>query len=322
MTDKKLVLLVSDGDDMAGVNYSLMEAINRFSTKYRARQVRGTNNYIDYPVDITWMGRNTEVNALYQEASLIHISEYPWALDGGSAPKIWDKVPKPTVIHQHGQPFRNNASRFLELARISSYTQLVSTVDLLAYGEPLIWLPNPVDVDRMQEIRRQHYPNDGKIRLGQAPTNRSVKNTDVFIAACKDLQELHDIDYYVIEKQKWSDTLRLKAQCDIWFDQLSLGYGNNGIEAMAMGIPCVGGYSNREDRDRLVDITNRVPFTDCTPDDARYVLESLVRDTEYRREAGARALSFVSQYHSYPSVARRIEMIYDQTIERFKETHE
>jgi hypothetical protein len=47
-----------------------------------------------------------------------------------------------------------------------------------------------------------------------------------------------------------------------------------------------------------------------------------VRDTEYRREAGARALSFVSQYHSYPSVARRIEMIYDQTIERFKETHE
>lgn len=312
------VLIVSDGDDMAGVNHAIKVAFDRHSDKYRLRQVRGTNNYIDYPVDIPWMGNNTLVNQLYNEADLIHISEYPWALDGGSAPKIWEKVKKPTVIHQHGTPFRSNPKKFLDIAAREGYTQIVATVDLLV-DDSLIWVPNPVDIDKMQAIRKEYYhAPEGRIRatIGHGPTNRAIKNTSEFLAS---VESIPDVDYILIERQSWRNSLREKARCDIWYDQLTFGYGNNGIEAGAMGIATVGGFADPAHQRIYLDLVQESPFVEATPETLGQVLEHLVSDPEYRRQSGERAYSVVRRVHGSGEVVKRLESIYDKTIEEFTE---
>lgn len=307
------VLIVSDGDDMAGVNHAIKVAFDKHSDKYRLRQVRGTNNYIDYPVDITWMGNNVIVNELYDKADLVHISEYPWALSG--TPRIWNPVRKPTVIHQHGTPFRSNPKKFLDIAAQEGYTQIVSTVDLLV-DESLIWVPNPVDIDHMQSIRRERYVATEKVIIGHGPTNRAIKNTAEFLAA---VESIPDIDYVLVEGLKWKDALREKARCDIWYDQLTFGYGNNGIEAGAMGIPTVGGFADPAHRSRYVEHAGDPWFREANPETLGRVLGDLVRSDEQRRDAADRAFEAVSRLHSQQAVVLRLESIYDKTIEEFKE---
>lgn len=307
------VLIVSDGDDMAGVNHSIKVAFDRFSTKYRLRQVRGTDNYIHYPVDIPWMGNNTLVNQLYNEADLIHISEYPWALDGGSAPKIWEKVKKPTVIHQHGTPFRSNPRRFLDIAANEGYTQIVSTIDLLV-DDSLTWVPNPVDIDLMQGIRREFYVNDGQTRIGHGPTNRAIKGTDLYLEAVKRI----GTDYLLVEGLAWSRALREKARCDIWYDQLTYGYGSNGIEAAAMGIPVVGGFANFHDRARYIQLVGLPPIVEADSDTLYDVLRDLVLDEGRRKDEAHRCQATVQRVHGEAAVVALLESIYDRTIEEFE----
>lgn len=309
------VLIVSDGDDMAGVNHGIKAAFDRHSDRYRVRQVRGTNNYIDYPVDIPWMGNNTFVNELYNEADLIHISEYPWALSGASAPKIWNEVKKPTVIHQHGTPFRNNPKKFLDLARQNGYTQIVSTVDLLV-DDSLVWVPNPVDIEQMQAIRKEYYQNDGITRIGHGPTNRAIKNTAEYLAA---VGGFAGVDYLIIEGQKWAASLREKARVDIWYDQLTFGYGNNGIEAAGMGIPVVGGFADQRHREKYVSLVGLPPIVEATPGTLKQVLERLVEDVGFRQAEADRISGIVQRVHSQASVVALLESIYDKTLEDFTE---
>jgi glycosyltransferase involved in cell wall biosynthesis len=314
------VLIISDGDDMAGVNFQIKLAFDKHSTKYRLRQVRGTDNYIHYPADLAWMGNNTLVNDLYHKADLIHISEYPWALDGGAAPKIWEKVKKPTVIHQHGTPFRNNPKTFLDIARKEGYTQIVSTVDLLV-DDSLTWVPNPVDIDKMRAIRRENYerlqPVDlpRRIIIGHGPTNRAIKNTAEYLTAVKDI----GTDYLIIEGLPWNQALREKARCDIWYDQLTFGYGNNGIEAGSMGIPVVGGFSDQSNREKYISLVGLPPIVEATPDTLTSVLRQLVEDEEYRKAESDRILGTVQRVHGQAAVVERLEAIYDKTIEEFTE---
>lgn len=312
------VLIISDGDDMAGVNYGLKAAFDRHSTRYKLRQVRGTNNYIDYPRDIDWQGSNILVNGLYNQADLIHIAEYPWALDGGSAPKIWDQVPKPTVVHQHGTPFRNQPNRYLNLARLGHYTQIVSTIDLLI-DKSLTWLPNPVNIEEMQRIRKENYVNDGVVRFGQAPTNRGIKNTADFIKVCEAIKDKHKkFEYFVIENRTWQDTLAVKARCDIWFDQLTFGYGSNGIEAGAMGIGIIGAMADPKIESRLVETVGGVPYVSTSVPALGRLLERLVVDQIERQRMGAQAFDYMQRVHSESVVVKRLEEIYDRTINLFE----
>jgi hypothetical protein len=290
---------------MAGVGYRLKVAFDKYSDRYRIRQARGEDSYIKYPYDIAWMGNNTLVNQLYDEADIIHISEYPWIINN-SMPKIWNPAKKPTVIHQHGTPFRSDPKKFLKIAKDNGYEQIVSTVDLL-YDDSLTWIPNPVDIDMMLSIRKDNYVDDGIVRLGHAPTNRSIKNTAEFLAAIP-----AGADTVLIESQPWATTLREKARCDIWYDQLTFGYGNNGIEAGAMGIPIVGGFSDATVGQKIVDEVGFLPITPATVRTLSDVLRILSTDAESRERFGQLALRFMQDVHSEPVVVRRLEAVYDR----------
>ena len=64
-----------------------------------------------------------------------------------------------------------------------------------------------------------------------------------------------------------ADVLALKAQADILFDQVILGYGNNAIEAMGMGIPVIAGVQDDNVRRAMLDRWGSLPWYDATEAD-------------------------------------------------------
>lgn len=308
----KNVLILSHDADLAGVNYRIKVAFDKYSTRYRVRQVVGKLNYIEYPYDIMWMGNNELVNNLYQEAQIVHLTENEKTLTD-FVPRIWNPVEKPTVLHQHGTTFRWNPKHYTRLCAQLGWRLVVSTIDLDVAGVDA-WIPNPVDLGAMADLRRQHYPADGRIRLGHAPTNRTEKDTSVFEAnAIRLAAERKDVDFDIIEGRPWTECLTRKARTDIWYDQMTYGYGNNGIEAMAMGIPTLGGFADERHAARLAKRHEPVGICPVTKDTLGTWMRWLVESPDMRKEWGEDALDYVTRVHAEQRIVKLWEEIYDRT---------
>jgi len=76
------------------------------------------------------------------------------------------------------------------------------------------------------------------IRIGHAPTNRAVKGTDQILKELEPIKNTHPVEIVLIEGLAHQKALTLKKSCDIFIDNIGeLGYGINGLESLAMGIP-------------------------------------------------------------------------------------
>lgn len=311
---KRNILIISHDIDLAGVNYGIKQAFDRYSDRYAVRQVVGAESYIKYPYDLMWMGNNTEVNDLYAKADLVHMTEHPYSLTSFT-PKIWETRPMPTVLHQHGTTFRVNPRHYLDYARDAGWTQIVSTIDLKV-DDSLEWVPNPVDFARLSGMRRKKVQNspNGKILVSHAPTNRAEKHTSVFLAnMIRIAAENPDIAYDVIEGQSWEVTLGRKLHADLFYDQLTYGYGNNAIESMAMGIPTIGGFANPA-------LLAQLPypgFYQSSPGELGNDLRTFLDSLQMRKTWGELGQEYVQRVHDEPVVVKQLESIYDRTIERF-----
>ena len=311
---KRKVLIISHDIDLAGVNYRIKAAFDKFSDKYEVRQVVGEESYIKYPYDIKWMGNNTEVNDLYQKADLVHMTEHPRTLFDFS-PKIWNPRKMPTVLHQHGTTFRTNMQYYLRLCEAEGWTQIVSTIDL-AVSNKVEWVPNPADIDYLRGLRRKRDTTgpDGAIHVAHAPTNRAEKHTALFEAnMIRIAAENKRVSYGIIEGQSWQTTLARKAQADLFYDQLNYGYGNNAIESMAMGIPTIGGFANQT----LYGALPNAGFYPASQSNLGVVFRDFISSPAHRKEWGERGLDYVSRVHEESRVVAQLERIYDETIERF-----
>lgn len=304
------ILIISHDIDLAGVNYRIKAAFDKFSTKYKIRQVVGAESYIKYPYDIMWMGNNQLVNDLYGAADLVHITEHPRTLFD-FAPKIWNPRRMPTIIHQHGTTFRMNREYYWRLAAAEGWTQICSTIDL---SSPNVeWVPNPVDIGLIRSTLLGS-PSTG-VHVAHAPTNRSEKHTELFLANMIRLAaEDKNVSYDVIEGQSWDATLTRKAHANLFYDQLNYGYGNNAIESMAMGIPTIGGFVNQQLYYKLPD----AGFYQATVANLGDTLREFVETPSLRKHWGARGLDYVTRVHEESVVVKQLERIYDETIERFK----
>lgn len=313
--EKKNVLIISHGADLAGVNYQIKVAFDRFSDKYQVRQVVGGTNYIDYPYDLKWMGNNQTVNDIYHQADLVHMTEHEETLTK-FMPVIWNPVRKPTVLHQHGTSFRTASAHYLKVCRLLGWTQVVSTLDLVLAPD-VEWVPNPVDVGAMKKIRSEADMAMDAVSFVHAPTNRTEKHTAVFLAnAIRMSAENPEFAYDIVEGVKWTESLRRKARADVFYDQMTYGYGNNGIEAMAMGIPVLSGFANTALYDDLP--ANPPPFQHVTPNSLGDTMRAFLHEDELRQRIGAAGQSYVEEFHGYEPVVRRWEAIYDRTIGEFK----
>lgn len=236
------VLSIHAGADTGGCSWGLAGAFERATGPIRLDSVIRTENYLRYPAHRDW----SQAGDLWDAADVVHLHNTMRTRE--LMTNRWGHKPKPFVLHHHGTHYRENHERLnRELRRLGRAGQartVVATLDLLQQGPGIPWAPAAHDLEALSKHRRRVPGTIGKdrpLRIGHAPTNRAIKSTEAFLAAAEKLDETHPVEVVLIEGRSWAECLAAKGTCDVYFDQVLLGYGNNAIEAWGMGIPVVAG---------------------------------------------------------------------------------
>lgn len=262
-------------------------------------------NYLEYPHDLEWSPRNAE--AAWERAAVVHLHHGFRSLDRlrgmVGRRRIADR---PFVVHHHGTGFRENVRAHLVELKQRGGVGLVSTLDLhVASG--LEWLPSPVNVTELSAMKQ---PSTGTVRIVHAPTNRQIKSTAAFLEAVERLQaDGFPVELDLIERVSWAECLERKARADIFFDQVILGYGNNALEAWAMGIPVVAGADDPT-LDEMERRFGHLPFYHATEETIYDALRELVESPELREQYGRIGYDYVRKYHDEPVVVEQLKGIY------------
>lgn len=296
------IFITSPHQDTGGQAARIARAFKLYEPDWSVRAMRVQDNFLHHPADLNW--DIVKAERLYQQADVVHhqngLHHYV-AFDKGQH--------KPTVMHHQGTRLRGHPVEVTDEGLSIGAIQLVSTVDLLADCPGSTWLPQPVNIDEVMQYRVTRPKK--VLRIGHSPTNRKAKNTEGILAALNSLSSRYPFEVDLIEGVEWAACLSRKGRCDIFIDQLTLGYGNSGIEAMAMGIPLVSGWDDPSDRERYIHETGTTPqFLEATTATLASVIEPLLASLELREEYGRRGRAFVEMVHEDRRVVQQLKYIY------------
>ena len=312
--DAVLTSLAIGNADPGGVVGRLQEAANKGDV-LRIRSAHRATAYFDFPTDIIWTRRTEQmIRTLIMAADVIHLNNSEMAYKHFS-------IRKPALLHHHGSLFRNDPERMLYKAKQYRMQQAVSTIDLQKPAPDLLpWLPTAYDIDALQVFAAEHRREpDGRVRIVHAPTNRTLKHTDLFLEAVRQLtEEGLPIDLDLIEGQTWAETMRRKAQADIVFDQLAFGYGCNAVEAWGMGIPVIAGAEDPWVIQRMSDLWGYVPFYEAGAASLKASVKRMVESADLRARAAEEGLNHVRTYHDEKPALAILADLYEQAIRRYR----
>lgn len=300
-------LILSAWEDTGGVGIALKRALELY-TNWTARFVHRHHNYIGYPDDIYWepgAPKPSGLDDLFREADVIHVVERWSAVEPFAG---WRD--KPLVMHHHGTEFRVDRTEHLKrtVKEYGAYA-IVSTPDLLLTDPTCEWLPNPCNRAMMQSIRRATYYASPMKVIAHSPTYRPLKATELFLEATKGTPFVAD----VIEWQPWHECLRRKAGADLFFDQLFIGYALSGIEAMAMGIPVIGGAQDPRILELMRGRFGELPFHLADASNLRERICELA-DPVLAQQVAERGRDHVAKWHDEAVVATQLVSIYEKAM--------
>lgn len=284
------------GADTGGCGWGLAGAFAKHPTIELRSSVRSTN-YIDYPNDLPWEQAKDHAIA----ADVLHLHNTT-----RTASKVL-RVRRPTVLHHHGTHYRDNARALNREVKMYKLRAVVATLDLLDYGPGLTWVPQAFELTKLPQRARRDSRAPGPLRVGHAPTNREIKSTDAFLAACEKIPGVIPV---LIEGRSWAECLAAKATCDVYFDQVQLGYGCNAIEAWGMGLPVIAGAAPST-LVRMHDTFGWLPFLATTEDEIGDALKAMTEE-DTRAHYAALGRAHVTRWHDGRETVRRLEPIYAQ----------
>lgn len=307
------VLVLCGGADTGGQGIRIRAAFGRFRPDWDVRSVTAIRNYIDHDEDVFWQNNRDDIARLYEASDVIHVRN---TFDAARRfeKRRRPKPHKPIVIQHHGSMFRTDHRYLMAQARQLGAVSLVSTIDLLRYApRELEWLPTPHDIGELAAVRKRAVRDSDKIVIHHSPTSRKVKDTALFEKAGDALMAKYpNVECRVVEKVSWRDNIALKAEADIVYDQLRLGWGNNAVEAWAMGIPVVAGVADLSVRNLMLDTLGSLPIVEADSQTLYNVLEHLITDPLARARAGRRGLAYARRYHDHEQVVPRLVAAYER----------
>lgn len=288
------VLSVRQGSDLAGSSYAIAKAFTSHHTITVRSAVRSTN-YLDYRHDLAWSQLADE----WPHADVVHLHE-------NAKPRriLGDK---PFVMHLHGTVFRRNVDLFRRYIADNGGVGVAATLDLLDLEPSLTWLPHPISRDMLPARR---VTGGRLLRVAHAPTNRAIKATDAFLAACR----LVGVEPVLIEGKTNAECLAIKATCDALYDQTELGYGVNAIEAWALGLPVIAGGAPST-LNRMRDEFGSLPFIETTADTIADAL-AVLQDDQARSEWADAGHAHYRRFHDGSETVRRLAPIYESLADR------
>lgn len=287
------ILFVSTGDN-GGASYWQADAINKY-TDHQARSIRVAQSYINYPYDMLNPPAQ-EIVKWGKWADVIHIRD--------GAPACLDSLKKKKrLITFTGMSFRKKAAALISHYRKLGYTVCVSTLDLLAYHpkNPPVWIPNP------RELMERGEPFE-TFTVCHAPTYRERKGTETIIEACK----LAGVKLELLEYRTYNEVMTIKSRCHLLIDQFAWNYGNNAIEAWALGLPVISNGGNKFKAILADRFDGRLPFASCE-EDARAIAGLIMRfyhEQSFYNEWVKSGQEYFMRYHHAPVVANRLVDLY------------
>lgn len=210
---------------------------------------------------------------------------------------------KPFVLHYHGTPQRERASRFQRACCL-----LVSTPEMLPLFPNAIFFPNIID--ETHEIYQQRADYAGKIRVcHHFSLHQPLKDTVWFDRAREAIAgNGSDIEFAMIPRANLAAALAARAQHDAVFDHLQGYYGLVSIEGMAQGLCVVNGCSEHTKRALTEFFGEMPPFVVTTRQRFIETLQRLTREEVNGR--GRRGVEFMRSKWSGAKLVHRIVDIY------------
>ena len=293
------------GADTGGQSWAVYQAFKNAAPDIGYSSLVRSSNYIQYPKHLPV----TQFARAVAAADVVHIH---------NAFRILEGVNKPLVMHWHGTGFRENPAPYIRQLHQFGALGVVATVDLLAASDELTWVPPPVDIEALSAM---WAPKDnGKIRVGHCPTNREIKSTGALMAAVKRAQKHHPYELVLVERKTWAECLKIKATCDLLFDQVQLGFGVNAVEAWGMGMPVIAGAGADTLAVMRDTFGGSLPFYQADEDSIYEALMELADETT-RKEWGDIGGRHVERFHSQRAVVDILTPIYEEAATTTPPTH-
>jgi glycosyltransferase involved in cell wall biosynthesis len=183
----------------------------------------------------------------------------------------------------------------------------VSTMTFDGFGRADYISPSLLAIDTEKWIGSANSrPNSLRIKVSHSPNHRAVKGTEVLIKAIENLQAQGvPVDLLLLEGLQNSEIQnQLMNHSDIHFDQLyGDGYAMSAIEAMACGVPVLGGFDGPARRffDEF-SFTEECPIVSVTSVTLEGQIRVLVEDADLRLRIGQLSQRYVQKYHSLEAV--------------------
>lgn len=174
-----------------------------------------------------------------------------------------------------------------------------------------------IDCDAWQ-AKTGYSSADGRskpVKVMHAPNHRGVKGTEFIIAAAETLRrEGLMIDLILLEGKANVEVRQImREEADILVEALIFGgYGLNGIEGMASGLPVMSNLDSEyyTQVHRRYSFLEECPIVSATPESVTAVLRRLVTTPALREELGRAGRRYVEKYHSYASARFLFESVY------------
>ncbi|MGY3691360.1 hypothetical protein ACVIGA_001440 [Bradyrhizobium sp. USDA 3240] len=149
------------------------------------------------------------------------------------------------------------------------------------------------------------YPRaEGRPRIVHAPSDPSIKGTQMILDALERLKSRFDFELILVEKKTHEEAMAIYRSADLAIDQVLAGwYGGFAVEMMAMGKPVVG-YIRESDL-QFVPPAMRDDLAILNVDPGR-LTEDLAAILERRSEwteLGKRARRYVERWHDPDHIA-------------------
>lgn len=302
-------LILSKGKDTGGQGGRIKQAFDRHGGDWSVRAVRGGDSYLRFPGDLLW--DDELVRDLYRDADVVQFQSRLDAfedVDDGSA--------KPVVIHWQGSFLRDDPAHAIAQAERAGAYQLVSTVDLLRCAPDARWLPSPYDLESLRAYRNPYGFGKGRpFVVAHAPTNRGIKGTDAVAEACAELQQQgYPVELDIIEQLPWKVCLSRKGRAHLLVDQLHLGYGNNAVEAWAMGVPVVCGVDDDDVIAGMAERWGQLPFAVADAQTLASVIATFIDSPGTRQLYADAGRDHVERYHDQRVVVRQLQELWGEML--------
>lgn len=311
----KIVMVTTN--DPAGTAIQFTRALNRF-TPHRCRLITTElryNFYYEKDLHVPWLEDYGELEQVLAEADLFHFhmtadEDLPL---GPFRVRDFHRG-QPVIHHHHGEPaFRGDPRPFVERERALGRQALVSTPDLLRLHPEARWIPNPVPLDDPDYMPAER-PEREEIWVGHSPTRRELKNTEEFRAVMERLAAAdRRLRACVIENTPHRECLRIKSQCDLFFDHMQGYFGVSSLEALSLGVPTVAGL-DAWNRRCLREFTGseELPWIVArNADELERVIRRYAGSRELRKEAGKHSRAWMVRCWTPARIASELAGLYE-----------